>query len=360
MELGGLEEGRRDVAALLQASGYRTIHVGKGHFGPAGVEAPNRRTSASTSTWPAVRSERPPATTAEELRATAEGRAQRRPAPGEVSWHGDLPHRGATLEAKAELTGAVGDGKPFFLYLAHYAVHAVQLRSAVRRQLLGLRQAGASPGIRHPDRRHGQVARRHPRSPRRPRRDRKHARFLSWRQRADAPLGHEHAVACAALRCGKSAHYEGGMRVPLIAAWAKADRNNPHQHGCRSPPAASRASRPPFTTCFRRSSPLPAAGRRRRLQVDGLRLDTLLAGGPDAARGETFLMHYPHAAPERLLHLLPPRGLEGDLPLFPVRGVGDSHYQLYDLAADPFRVDQSRRFRRQAAPLDDGGSRPQA
>ena len=47
---------------------------------------------------------------------------------------------------------------------------------------------------------------------------------------SDAPLGHEHAVACAEpLRGKKGSHYEGGMRVPFIAAWAKPDAANEHQ-----------------------------------------------------------------------------------------------------------------------------------
>lgn len=50
---------------------------------------------------------------------------------------------------------------------------------------------------------------------------------------SDAPLGHQHAVACAApLRGKKGSHYEGGMRVPFIAAWAKPNANNPNQKGC--------------------------------------------------------------------------------------------------------------------------------
>ena len=47
---------------------------------------------------------------------------------------------------------------------------------------------------------------------------------------SDGPLGHEHAVACAEpLRGKKGSHYEGGMRVPFIAAWAKADAGNAYQ-----------------------------------------------------------------------------------------------------------------------------------
>ena len=44
---------------------------------------------------------------------------------------------------------------------------------------------------------------------------------------SDAPLGKTHEVASSAPLLGKKAtHYEGGMRVPFIAAWAKPDTSN--------------------------------------------------------------------------------------------------------------------------------------
>jgi arylsulfatase A-like enzyme len=47
---------------------------------------------------------------------------------------------------------------------------------------------------------------------------------------SDAPLGGAHEVACAApLRGRKGSHYEGGMRVPFMAAWAKPTGDNEWQ-----------------------------------------------------------------------------------------------------------------------------------
>jgi hypothetical protein len=113
---------------------------------------------------------------------------------------------------------------------------------------------------------------------------------------SDAPLGHEHAVACAApLRGKKGSHYEGGMRVPFIAAWAKANANNEHQKRLPIAGARSRASRPPCMTCSRRSSASPDVEAPAGHAIDGKKLDTLLTGKADSARDEKFLMHYPHS-----------------------------------------------------------------
>ena len=112
---------------------------------------------------------------------------------------------------------------------------------------------------------------------------------------SDAPLGHQHAVACAApLRGKKGSHYEGGMRVPFIAAWAKA-ANNAHQKRLPITAGAIQSQTAAIYDLFPTILGLAEVGAPDKHVVDGSRLDTLLTGKPDTTREQTFLMHYPHA-----------------------------------------------------------------
>src|SRR5262249_54177476 len=113
---------------------------------------------------------------------------------------------------------------------------------------------------------------------------------------SDAPLGHQHAVACAApLRGKKGSHYEGGTRVPFLATWARPDPASPHQKQLPIPAGAIQPQMANvcdlFPTILSLAGVSPTAGH----AVDGQRLDTLLAGKPDPGRRDTFLVHYPHA-----------------------------------------------------------------
>ena len=155
---------------------------------------------------------------------------------------------------------------------------------------------------------------------------------------SDAPLGHEHEVACAApLRGKKGAHYEGGMRVPFIAAWAKSDNANPHQQ--RLPVAAGTIQSqlgavPDIAPTLLELLSLNFPDDHK---VDGLSLASLFTGKPDTSRGEKFLMHYPHS-PHRSDYFTTYR--DGDWKViyhyFPSKASEGSHYQLYNLKDDPF------------------------
>ena len=155
---------------------------------------------------------------------------------------------------------------------------------------------------------------------------------------SDAPLGHQHEVACAApLRGKKGAHYEGGMRVPFIAAWAKASAANPHQQRLPIAAGAIQSQQAAVYDLFPTILALTGIEPPAKHAVDGARLDTLLAGRPDGSREETFLMHYPHA-PHRTDYFTCYR--QGAWKViyhyFPSPVSGNSHYQLFRLADDPF------------------------
>ncbi|MDZ7616681.1 MAG: sulfatase [Patescibacteria group bacterium] len=336
----GLKSGDVTLPVLLRAAGYRTIHVGKAHFGPResqGAEPLNLgfEVNVGGACFGAPGSYHG---------RDNYGLGTRRAAsavPHLEKYHGTETYltEALTLEANARIRDAVHAGQPFLLYLAHYAVHSpFQSDPRFEEHYAGTdkpkpAQAFATM-IEGMDKSLGDVL------------DQLDALRVADNtlvlflgdNGSDAPLGHEHEVACAApLRGKKGAHYEGGMRVPFIAAWAKANAERPHQK--RLPIAAGAIQGQLASVCDLFPTILglvnvaPPAGH----PVDGQRLDTLLAGGPDETREEAFLMHYPHG-PHRSSYFTTFR--QGDWKVIyhyvPEKNGQQSHYQLFNLADDPF------------------------
>jgi arylsulfatase A-like enzyme len=155
---------------------------------------------------------------------------------------------------------------------------------------------------------------------------------------SDAPLGHQHEVACAApLRGKKGAHYEGGVRVPFIAAWAKANPNNAFQKRLPIAAGAIQSQLAAVYDLFPTILGLVGAQAPANHPVDGARLDTLLTAKRDSEREEIFLMHFPHS-PHRSEYFTTYR--DGDWKViyhyFPSEASENSHYQLFNIAEDPF------------------------
>ncbi len=344
----GLKRGDVTLPRLLQGAGYRTIHVGKAHFGSREAEGAEPKNlgfeiniagcsiGAPGSYYGRQNFDRPKNPKGKKAQAGG-GHA----VPGLEKYHGQdiFLSEALTLEANANISAAVKAGQPFFLYFAHYAVHAPfnsDPRFAAHYKNSGKpenAQAFATL-IEGMDKSLGDVL------------DQLEKLgvaentliFFLGDNGTDAPLGHEHAVACAApLRGKKGAHYEGGMRVPFIAAWAKASAGNANQQ--RLPIAVGAVQRQQAAVFDLFPTILGLAGVQTPAQhsVDGARLDALLTGQRDPRRRETFLMHYPHA-PHRSDYFTVYR--DGDWKViyhfFPSKASEDSHYQLFNLAADPF------------------------
>jgi arylsulfatase A-like enzyme len=336
----GLKKGDVTLARLMQANGYRTIHVGKGHFGPRGSEGANP-TNLGFDINVGGASIGAPASYYGKENFAGKGKQSKSAVPGLEKYHGQeiFLTEALTREANAHVADAVKADKPFFLYFPQYAVHAPfnsDPRFAEHYKDSGKpanAQAFATL-IEGMDKSLGEVL--------------DHLDKLGVAENtlilflgdngSDAPLGHEHAVACAApLRGKKGSHYEGGVRVPFIAAWAKPDANSAFQKRLPISAGAIQSQQAAVYDLFPTLLALTGQSAPAKHIVDGARLDTLLTGKRDSRREERFLMHYPHS-PHRTDYFTTYR--HGDWKViyhyFPSEVSENSNYQLFNLAKDPF------------------------
>ena len=341
--------GKTDVTLprVLAGNGYRTIHVGKAHFGPeehSGAEPLNLGFDINVG----GASFGAPGSYYAEKNYGKGTRRDRSAVPHLDKYHGSKTFltEALTIEAKKHVAETVKRDKPFFLYFSHYAVHApfesdprfaanyadsdkpksaqafATLIEGMDKSLNDMLDQFDELGVA----------------------DNTLVIFLGDNG-SDAPLGHQHDVACAApLRGKKGAHYEGGMRVPFIAAWAKADPKNPHQKRLRIPAGKLQAQVANVTDLFPTILGLTATDTPDDHKVDGRKLNTLLTGKRDKKRKEQFLMHYPHG-PHRSNYFTVWR--DGDWKVIyhnfpdepPLGGKvqsGGARYELFNLTDDPF------------------------
>jgi arylsulfatase A-like enzyme len=336
----GLGKDDPTLARLMQAGGYRTIHVGKGHFGPRRSEGADPlnigfdvNVGGSCFGAPGSYYGR----TNFGLGTKRAGNA----VPHLEKYHGAdiFLTEALTIEAAARVSDAVKLNSPFFLYLAHYAVHSpFQSDPRFAEHYKDSDKPAAAQAfatmIEGMDKSLGDVL------------DHLDALgvaentlvFFLGDNGSDAPLGHQHIVACAApLRGKKGSHYEGGMRVPFIAAWAKPNAANANQKRLPIAAGAIQSQQAAVYDLFPTILAAADIATPSNHAVDGVRLDSLLGGQRDGDRGEAFLMHYPHS-PHRTEYFTSYR--EGQWKVvyhyFPSEVSAGSHYQLFHLGDDPF------------------------
>jgi arylsulfatase A-like enzyme len=337
----GLKPGDVTLASVLRDAGYRTIHVGKGHFAPRADAAADPSKIGFDVNVAGASIGAPGSYYGREDFGGANAKRQQFAVPGLAKYHGQdiFLTEALTLEANAHVGDAVKAGKPFFLYFAQYAVHAPfnsDPRFAANYANSGKpkdAQAFATL-VEGMDKSLGDLL--------------NHLEKLGVAENtlifflgdngSDAPLGHQHEVACAApLRGRKGAHYEGGMRVPFIAAWAKPNPSNANQQKLPIAIGAIQSQQAAVMDLFPTVLGVTGAKAPAKHLVDGRSLATLLTGKADAGRPEQFLMHYPHS-PHRSEYFTVWR--DGDWKVIyhyvPSAQSEGSHYQLFNLKADPF------------------------
>lgn len=280
------------LAELLRKAGYRTIHIGKAHFGARGTPGEDPRHFGFDVNVGGHAAGAPGSYYGERnfsaaWRSTDKDRADADriwDVPGLEKWHGQEINltEVLTIEAVQAIEQATREGRPFFLNLSHYAVHSPWeedkrfYQTYIDRGLKPFEAMRASM-IEGMDRSLGDLL-----------------GALDRLGITDQTLlifasdnGAPQAVPPnLPLRAWKLAPYEGGIRVPLIFRW-------PERLRAGLTYSRNVIIEDLFPTI------LEAAGveyRGRTIQqVDGRSLISALFGGPDRAGGErSLIFHFPH------------------------------------------------------------------
>ncbi|WP_437206846.1 sulfatase [Planctomicrobium sp. SH664] len=338
----GLSREDLTLAKLLQSNGFRTIHVGKAHFGPGEAGEPQQIGFDVNIAGGGMG--RPASYLSEQhygnKRKGKNNKLDPNAVPGMEKYYdsGLFLTEALTLEANAQVADAAQAHKPFFLYFSHYAVHGpfnadprfidhypkhpelpnagnfAALIEGMDKSLGDLLDQLDKSGIA----------------------DNTLVFFLGDNG-SDAPRNDEHGYSSSApFRGKKGTHYEGGMRVPFIAAWAKRNPANPNQQKLSIPAGAIQTQMASVCDLFPTIAAIAGIKPVESQVVDGRNMSTLLEGKQDPSHPQTFLMHFPHH--HRSTHFTSYRDGKWKViyHYFPSELSEGGHYQLYDLEADPW------------------------
>ena len=237
-----------------------------------------------------------------------------------------------TLRAEEEMSRAIEEGVPFYLNMAHYAVHwpfmpDPRFVSHYQDTAFSRDAVGFATLIEGMDRSLGEIM------------DflvekgvaENTLIFFLGDNGSDAPIGEERGYGSSApLRGKKGTEFEGGIRVPFIVAWAapEGDRSIRRGRSVRN------------TSGAQRLLPIPQGEIRTQIGtiMDIYPTIAVIVRGEDSRHPGTFLMHFPHD--HRGKYFTTYR--EDDWKLiyyWSPEKPSAAHYVLYDLASDPYEAE---------------------
>lgn len=293
----GLTAADQIYPAVLRQAGYRTIHVGKAHFGCQNSEGEDPKRLGFDVNIAGSSIGHPGSYHGENGYGWIKGQ-RARAVPDLQQYHGTSTFLSdaLTLEACKEMKKAIDKGQPFYLNMAHYAVHApfetderfignytdpsktkqakafATLIEGMDKSLNDLMNRLEEWGVAENT-----------------------LIFFLGDNGGDAPLGGAADYGSSApLKGKKGSEFEGGMRVPFIAGWAKVNPDNRLQK--EFPIATGTVQTQMATIMDIYPTVLSAAGIDLPAHhiLDGGDLKKMLAGKHDRRHRDDFLMHFPH------------------------------------------------------------------
>ena len=333
----GLTKSSVTLPKLLQQNGYKTIHVGKAHFGPMNSEAEDPLNIGFDINIGGSSIGQPGSYLGTEGFGLTGG-DKPRAVPGLEKYHGKdiFLTEALTLEANLAITKAKEEGKPFFLNMSHYAVHAPfysDPRFAEHYVDSGKSEEAQAYAtlIEGMDKSLGDIM--------------KHVKELGLGENtiilflgdngSDAPLPIENDYSSSSpLKGKKGNHWEGGMRVPFIAAWVTPNDKESNQEKL---PIAQNAVQEQlgsildiFPTLTHLTKVAPPEG----YILDGFDLHDQFNGKLNQKRDELFLNHFPHG--DHRSNYFTTLVKSDWKIVYHYQPESSPRYELFNLKADPF------------------------
>lgn len=293
----GLTRADRIYPQVLREAGYRTIHVGKAHFGCHGSEGENPCNLGFDVNIAGSAIGQPGSYYGESGYGWIKGNRMRA-VPDLEKYHGThtFLSDALTLEAEREIKKAVDACQPFYLNMAHYAVHQpfepddrfmphyandkmssparafATLIEGMDKSLVDLLDYLDTLGVAQNT-----------------------LIIFMGDNGGDAPLGGPEDYGSATPFKGKKgAAYEGGMRVPFIAAWAKPQPGNPLQQCYPIAQGAVQTQMATIMDIYPTVLSVAGVSLPANHVLDGSDLKRLMQGRRDRRHRDDFLMHFPH------------------------------------------------------------------
>ncbi len=335
----GLTKESVTLPRLLQQAGYKTIHIGKAHFGPFNSDGENPINLGFDINIAGNSFGHPGSYYGQEGYGNLSGQ-KARAVPDLEQYHNSdvFLTEALTIEAKKEITNAVRDEKSFFLYLSHYAVHAPfqsdqRFASDFAASDKSEKAQAYATLVKGIDKSLGDIV--------------NHIKDLGIGENtillflgdngSDAPLPDlEGYHSSAPLKGKKGHHWEGGMRVPFIASWVTPTDNSIVQG--RFPIAQNKIHEQIGTVIdiLPTICNLVGISPSQDYKLDGFNLQPQLAGQNNTERKASFLNHFPHGN-HRSNYFTSLVNNNWKI-IYHYQVEDQARYELYNLKNDPFEM----------------------